>query len=271
MKQYSLSDLPNIDVNISDISAVCRNWKDGNINRHVQDTPTDNILSLIECGKKKFYKSDNSLICSIEEHSIIFIPAKESYYSKTFVDNPKDTALTTCIRFKLYEGPDLIQIKDRFQIIQPAQYSETRQLFKKAAELYVRPGASKFKLKVAVYELFQKILVARELSIPISEEFSMLLPAIRHIEENPCDNLPVSELAKMCFISESHFRLKFKEYSGGISPTDYRNQLRIRKAKEMVNSSLWTTSMIADVLGFYDTSHFYKVYKKVNGELPRKN
>ncbi|MBQ2118450.1 MAG: helix-turn-helix domain-containing protein, partial [Clostridia bacterium] len=65
------------------------------------------------------------------------------------------------------------------------------------------------------------------------------------------------------------FRARFKQFSGGLSPSEYRNRLRVRKAQELLSSSLWTTDLIAETLGFYDTSHFYRIYKKYTGKTPK--
>jgi AraC-like DNA-binding protein len=102
----------------------------------------------------------------------------------------------------------------------------------------------------------------------IPPDFHAILPAIQYIEEHPSENTTVPELAAMCFLSESYFRARFRAFAG-CSPTDYRNRLRVGKAKELLQSSLWTTDLIAEALGFYDTSHFYRVYKRVTGQTPR--
>ena len=118
-----------------------------------------------------------------------------------------------------------------------------------------------------VLSLFTKVWSTDDFGL--SKAARQILPAVEHIESHPELNTSVSELANLCFLSESYFRVQFRGHFG-CSPTDYRNRLRVEKAQELLDSSLWTTELIAEKLGFCDTSHFYRVYKKIMGTTPRK-
>ena len=63
----------------------------------------------------------------------------------------------------------------------------------------------------------------------------------------------------MCGISESNFRKSFKEYKG-VSPIEYRNIIRCREVKKMLDSGEFTVSEAAYLTGFNNMSFFYKVY-----------
>ena len=123
-------------------------------------------------------------------------------------------------------------------------------------------------VKARMYELLH-LLCLKKSDRGLSKAARQILPAVEHIEKYPELNTSVTELAAMCFLSESYFRVQFRGHFG-CSPTDYRNRLRVEKAQELLDSSLWTTELIAEKLGFCDTSHFYRVYKKIMGTTPRK-
>ncbi len=176
------------------------------------------------------------------------------------------------VKFKLLgENGEELSIKEKYKAWQDDSDLSLKSAFSRALECYMTAVGSKFVLKEAFYGILSLLSERAREHAEISPHFEQILPAIRHIERHFCENTSASELAAMCYISESYLRLKFKEFSGGISPIDYRLRLRVEKAKEMLHSSLWTADAVALALGFYDISHFYKIYKKVTGELPRKS
>ena len=93
-----------------------------------------------------------------------------------------------------------------------------------------------------------------------------VLPAMYYLDKHLNDEIPVSALAKMCMMSETAFRRAFLKTTG-FSPVQYKLQLRIKKAKELIRYSPdISTDMLVEELGFTDSSYFYKVFEKVSGE-----
>ena len=84
---------------------------------------------------------------------------------------------------------------------------------------------------------------------------------IDYIENNLSYDISVKELAKLCNMSASNFRRIFTKYSG-VSPMEYKNILRIAKAKELLRNTNISITEIAEQLGFYDSSYFTKVFYK---------
>ena len=91
--------------------------------------------------------------------------------------------------------------------------------------------------------------------------------AINFIKENYTKNICINELADMCFISHSHLFRLFKERLG-MSPVDYKNSLRIKKAEAMVCDPECSIQEIADILGFENACYFTRIFKKQIGVSP---
>ena len=70
-------------------------------------------------------------------------------------------------------------------------------------------------------------------------------------------------------MSEVNFRRLFKEYTG-MSPIDYRNDLRLKNAKNMLQSGEYNVTEAATASGFSNLSFFIRLYKKKYGHTPKK-
>ena len=74
-------------------------------------------------------------------------------------------------------------------------------------------------------------------------------------------------------MSKFHFLRTFKEITG-VSPIEYRAQIRLEHAAELLSDSNMTVGEIALQLGFSSQGYFCDAFKKSFGESPssyRKN
>lgn len=90
---------------------------------------------------------------------------------------------------------------------------------------------------------------------------SLLYPAVKYIENNISDpNLTNKALADLLNISEIYFRKLFiKQY--GITPKQYVLNARIKKAKQLLNSSPMSITAISGECGFTSVYHFCRAFK----------
>ncbi len=269
MQIVSFASLFQTDVNISDISCVERQWK----NRWENIYPSgrdQNVLSFTAGGSKQlFLPGREEPLFEVSAPSAFLISQDSPYISRSAVSAQGELGRTVCIKFKITDhAGEAILIKERYLCWENLGEVFCR-LFGKAIDAYLNANVSRFALKSIIFQLLSELENLSLTRQRTHRGFRDLLPALHLIENNLSDQTSVEELAKMCAMSTSYFGKRFKEYSGGICLTDYRNRLRIQKASELMDSSLWSLKMISDVLGFYDTSHFYKVYKKFKGEYPK--
>ncbi|MBQ8351645.1 MAG: helix-turn-helix transcriptional regulator [Clostridia bacterium] len=267
MRKISFSQLMCEGVNVTRIAAVERRWRNGNVNRYPSGRG-QNIISYTISGKKHICTGDEGQeICSLTAPAAVLIARGAPYISRTELTE-EEYGHTICVRFAMTDD-----MGEELQLEEPYRYWENDpdgrllHLFRGILAAYLAPGTPRLLLKARLLELLHELAGARE-GAHIPPDFHTILPAIRYIEKHPAENTTVPELAAMCFLSESYFRARFRAFAG-CSPTDYRNRLRVAKAKELLQSSLWTTDLIAETLGFYDTSHFYRVYKRITGQTPR--
>ena len=89
------------------------------------------------------------------------------------------------------------------------------------------------------------------------------------MEENITSNLSCEEIAQNIGMGYSWFRRIFKQYTG-FSPALYMQELKIRKAKELLTNTMSTCKEIAYEVGFETPSYFNSAFKNNTGMSPKK-
>lgn len=112
----------------------------------------------------------------------------------------------------------------------------------------------------------QLLWLANSSTNKISNKFIKLLPVIAEIEQRYYDNYKIDHYAKMCNMSESGFRRLFHEYTQ-LSPIEYRNIIRLKKAKQFIQCGEYTVEEAANEVGISNLSFFYRLYKKYFGSI----
>lgn len=92
---------------------------------------------------------------------------------------------------------------------------------------------------------------------------------VLYIENNYLDDTPISEIAKMCNVSEITFRRNFERIKKE-SPVKYRNIMKMKRAAELLESDEFSVSEIAEQLRFNDVYYFIRLFKEHYGVSPLK-
>ena len=87
------------------------------------------------------------------------------------------------------------------------------------------------------------------------------------IEANLVGEISLTELARECCLSASHFSRAFRD-TVGISPHQWLLRRRIEKAKQLLRNRQLSLSEVALDCGFADQSHFTRVFTKLSGTSP---
>ena len=100
-----------------------------------------------------------------------------------------------------------------------------------------------------------------------SEKQKKLSPAIEYIAKYYNTNIKNDDLSEVTGLSTPHFRKVFKDVYG-VSPISYVNELRMKKACEMLKSDFGSIGDIAYSLGFLNIYEFSRAFKKYMGISP---
>ena len=93
--------------------------------------------------------------------------------------------------------------------------------------------------------------------------------AIKHVKNNYSENYTLEELAKYVNLSPNYFVKKFKEHTGH-SPIQFVKMIKLERARFLLEQSHESVNAIMEQTGFYDASHFSKVFKNRYGHSPQK-
>ncbi|MDR2949812.1 MAG: AraC family transcriptional regulator [Prevotella sp.] len=99
-----------------------------------------------------------------------------------------------------------------------------------------------------------------------SESINQINKAKIIILENFKDIKP-KEIADKLNMSYSNFRKIFKEYTG-FAPSQYIQELKIQKSKELLTNTLIPVKEIAYLMGFENQEYFFTAFKKKNKITP---
>ena len=91
--------------------------------------------------------------------------------------------------------------------------------------------------------------------------------AAHYCQEHYSDPVSVQEMAQIAGYSRYHFSRLFKS-SEGISPGEYLNHLRIKKAAELLQTTSLSVKEIANACGFHDLNYFCRTFRKALGVTP---
>ncbi len=94
-----------------------------------------------------------------------------------------------------------------------------------------------------------------------------LKSSTEYIRLNYSRNISVDNIASMLGISRSYLRNIFYE-AHGVSPQKYIINTRIARAKDLLASTSYTISAIAEECGYTDVLQFSKIFKKHTGVSP---
>lgn len=120
--------------------------------------------------------------------------------------------------------------------------------------------------QAAFHELLYSIMQSRLLK-NVKGWNKELVAAKAFMERHYEQAIDIEQLAGSMQVSSRHFRRLFKD-TYGISAMDYINELRMKKAKQLMEKGCMTIEEIARQTGYNNESHFRRMFRKQVGIPP---
>lgn len=139
-----------------------------------------------------------------------------------------------------------------------------------------KKSESRLMCKGLVYMLIAHL--TRHHAVAILEEKNMVKRAkklerinvvLDYVEKHYPEILSNTELARLIHVSENHFYYLFREIVG-VAPHQYVNELRLKKAMNLLINGDYTLTQVAEKTGFTDYNNFGRKFKEYYGYPPSK-
>lgn len=98
-------------------------------------------------------------------------------------------------------------------------------------------------------------------------DLERLQPALNYIEQNYAERISVAQLAQLLCLSPDRLGHLFRD-GVGQAPLQYVNEIRLRKAMNLLKTEEYTVTEVAQAVGFFDYNHFGRLFRRRYGCTP---
>lgn len=251
-----LKEICNKNLNLSNLYSSAIGKVDGLTVRTKGQIFTERFFYIRE-GTQTFTLEDGTELVT-QKGDIVYLPPDVAYVSR-WVTCPKGKAISI-----MFSMEDNTTISDRMFVIAQDKYETYYKLFLEIAEVFEQ---SKLGYKIKGQSLFWQIYhgILTDALAKEGKNEPSIHKGIMYIENNYMEKLDIDNLAKMCYISPATFRRKFKKTTG-MSPVEYRNMLKIKKAADLLKTGEFSVSEVSKAVGIDDIYYFSKMFKKYTGK-----
>ena len=91
--------------------------------------------------------------------------------------------------------------------------------------------------------------------------------ALQYLEQHFAEHITLSQVADRVFVSQWHLSKLINRHTGK-NFFDLVNQLRVKRARELLRDPALKVHEVADMVGYADVAHFSKNFKRLTGKSP---
>lgn len=221
-------------------------------------------LVYIFCGSVDFFDCPAGVVRA-DGGTLVYIP-KDYRYKMRYTE---DGTTFVLVNFDLFDvDGEEVALSQHVSVIANDRSEKRLMGIMSEFELSAAAGSigATLRRKELMYRLLRIVLCGEPLCTG-EKKYLPILSGELLLKQSYLENLPVSALAEASRVSISTFRALFTE-KYGMSPIQYRNRLRIRRAADILREGYCTVAEAAYASGFDNIGYFCRYYKKIMGETP---
>jgi AraC-like DNA-binding protein len=160
-------------------------------------------------------------------------------------------------------------LSDKNQILEVGLNEELVNLFSRAIEVAEsdKISSQQYLAGIVLHMLGMILSISKNKIYEIGDMDQKIEQAKIIMNENVFKDVDPEELAMKLNISYSWFRKIFKDYTG-YAPAKYFQELKLRKAKQLLVGTSQSVKEISYQLNYTSTEHFFSLFKKRTGFTP---
>ncbi|MFC4599542.1 AraC family transcriptional regulator [Cohnella hongkongensis] len=201
---------------------------------------------------------------------VVFMPAnvKQSYS----VVNDNAYLKYWCHFTATIGESDLFQWFDVPHCMNVRQHERWKVLFAELAALHTDAGfLSRIREKAVMLELVALFLTEADTAIRMlpgrAADVRRLDQIEKYIDEHLAEPVTLEQLAKHVHLHPNYL-VRYFNKQFAVSPLKYLNRRRMQKARELLRSTSLSIKEIAEQVGYPDTNHFAKAFRRENSCSP---
>ncbi|MBO7303760.1 MAG: AraC family transcriptional regulator [Clostridia bacterium] len=265
MRKIDWINIPDLDFCIYDVTFhSATRWANRTVNHKSTPRARHGILYLFS-GCAEFVGDDEKVILA-SVGDVIYIPKGERY-----LFTYKEETRFALIDFSAISpsGEEIALFDGIEPMIGGSSTPEIVSIFEKVEKICCEEGGTTlFRRKELLYRLLSYFTRSGGFIVP-DGRYGKIAAGVQLLHKTYLENVPITELSAESNISVSLFRQLFREYYG-TSPIQYRNELRINRATELLAEGDYTVAEVAEMSGFVNESYFCRLYKRTTGKTPSK-
>lgn len=229
------------------------------------DKPMDRLFYITKGKFNITEKGCENIVAT--EGDLLFLPADVEYTS--FWDESYDASYIA-FNYDLFdEKGNKLHLSNHITVALNDKDLSVYQILKECANTYIQNEKyASLALQSQFYKLIYIIFRNQDRKIiKADKKYSEIYKAILYLDDHYMSEISTEELAKMCNLNATTFRRIFKKYKS-VSPMKYKQTLRMKHAKSMLESGVYNVSEVANIMKCSDLSHFNKLYFSAFGINP---
>lgn len=205
------------------------------------------------------FRFENGTNLTSGNGAIIYLPHHSTYTGESITPGS-----CYCINFSITED-----IRNEPFVFMPKNMAAFENIFKTADKYWMaKRDGYELKCRSLLYEFLYQMQKELSLKYTNRSKFDIIAPAIDYIHANYLnETINIESLAEMCGISHEYLRQLFRLFYN-TTPIAYINSMKITRAKELIESGLYSVTEAAMMSGYTDISYFSREFKKATGVSP---
>ena len=197
---------------------------------------------------------------------ILYIPANIFYHCVFEVLDDTAKASTCTINFRLFDSiGEEVYLNDHIILLNNQVNRYMSEDLMNIHKCSTNPIAND---RLRISSIYFSILYYATRNRTGGSRTDVIKKAVQAIENEWNQNEKMEKYAALCNMSPSYFYQEFREYAG-MSPSKYRNNIRINIAKSDLLNTDMTIKEIAEKLGFDDVFYFSRLFRNITGMSPK--